>query len=138
MEDKVSGKEFYFFSVHLDHIGRVACHESALIVLTNIKRIAEDPLVIYIGDFNDTPDSEPIQVPESDGLLLDSREIPKIPPHGVAGTTNQFNLNVPMKNRIDHAFVTKGIQVNRYKALNEYWYRHFSSGHFPIVIEAGF
>lgn len=38
LKDKVSGKEFYFFSVHFDHIGKVARHESALIMLANIKR----------------------------------------------------------------------------------------------------
>ena len=75
---------------------------------------------------------------ESDGLLLDSREISKTPPYGTVGTTNQFNLNAPMKNRIDYIFVTKGIQVNKYGTLNECQYGHFSSDHFPIMIEAEF
>ena len=47
---------------------------------------------------------EPIQILKSDGLLLDSREISKTPPYGTVGTTNQFNLNAPMKNRIDYIF----------------------------------
>ena len=112
MKDKVSGKEFYFFSVHFDHIGKVARHESALIMLANIKKIAGDSPAICVGDFNGTPDSEPIQILKSDGLLLDSREISKTPPYGTVGTTNQFNLNAPMKNRIDYIFVTKNIHVN--------------------------
>ena len=77
LKDKVSGKEFYFFSVHFDHIGKVARHESALIMLANIKKIAGDSPAICVGDFNGTPDSEPIQILKSDGLLLDSREISK-------------------------------------------------------------
>ena len=136
LKDKVSGKEFYFFSVHFDHIGKVARHESALIMLANIKKIAGDSPAICVGDFNGTPDSEPIQILKSDGLLLDSREISKTPPYGTVGTTNQFNLNAPMKNRIDYIFVTKGIQVNKYG--NECQYGHFSSDHFPIMIEAEF
>ena len=138
LKDKVSGKEFYFFSVHFDHIGKVARHESALIMLANIKKIAGDSPAICVGDFNGTPDSEPIQILKSDGLLLDSREISKTPPYGTVGTTNQFNLNAPMKNRIDYIFVTKGIQVNKYGTLNECQYGHFSSDHFPIMIEAEF
>ena len=138
LKDKVSGKEFYFFSVHFDHIGKVARHESALIMLANIKKIAGDSPAICVGDFNGTPDSEPIQILKSDGLLLDSREISKTPPYGTVGTTNQFNLNAPMKNRIDYIFVTKNIHVNKYGTLNEFQYGHYPSDHFPIMIEAEF
>ena len=97
-----------------------------------------DSLAICVGDFNGTPDSEPIQILKSDGLLLDSREISKTPPYGTVGTTNQFNLNAPMKNRIDYIFVTKNIHVNKYGTLNEFQYGHYPSDHFPIMIEAEF
>ena len=93
---------------------------------------------ICVGDFNGTPDSEPIQILKSDDLLLDSREISKTPPYGTVGTTNQFNLNAPMKNRIDYIFVTKNIHVNKYGTLNEFQYGHYPSDHFPIMIEAEF
>ena len=124
--------------MHFDHIGKVARHESALIMLANIKKIAGDSPAICVGDFNGTPDSEPIQILKSDDLLLDSREISKTPPYGTVGTTNQFNLNAPMKNRIDYIFVTKNIHVNKYGTLNEFQYGHYPSDHFPIMIEAEF
>lgn len=135
LQDVKSGKQFYFFSVHFDHIGKVARHESALIMLANIKKIAGNNPAICVGDFNGTPTSEPIQILKGDGLLFDSREISKTPPYGTVGTTNQFNVNAKMESRIDYIFVTKGIQVNKYATLNEYQYGHFPSDHFPIMIK---
>lgn len=138
LKDKVSDKEFYFFSVHFDHIGKVARRESALIMLANIKKIAGNIPAICVGDFNGTPDSEPIKILKTDGLLLDSRVVSKTSPYGTVGTTNQFNLNAPMKNRIDYIFITRNIQVNKYGTLNEFQYGRFPSDHFPIMIEAEF
>lgn len=136
LQDVRSGKAFYFFSVHFDHMGKVARHESALIMLANIKKIAGSSPAICVGDFNGTPESEPIRILKSDGLLFDSREISETPPYGTVGTTNQFNLNAKMDGRIDYIFVTEGIPVKRYGTLNEYQYGHFPSDHFPIMIRA--
>lgn len=136
LQDKKSGEQFYFFSVHFDHMGKVARHESALQMLATIKKIAGGKPAICVGDFNGLPDSEPIKILKSDGLLFDSRDISQTPPYGTVGTTNQFNLNASMKDRIDYIFVTKGILINKYATLNENQYGRYPSDHFPIMVQA--
>lgn len=136
LQDQKSGEQFYFFSVHFDHMGKVARHESALQMLSAIKKIAGGKPAICVGDFNGLPDSAPIKILKSDGLLFDSRDISQTPPYGTVGTTNQFKLSASMKDRIDYIFVTKDIQINKYATLNENQYGRYPSDHFPIMVEA--
>ena len=133
-----TGKEFYVFNSHYDHQGQVARKNSSLLLLEKIKEIAGDFPVFATGDFNATPDSEPIQTLSKSGFLLDSYMITKEPPYGTVGTFNSFQLNAPMKNRIDYIWVTSGIEVKKYGVLNDVHYGHFPSDHFPVVIEAKF
>lgn len=133
-----TGKEFYVFNSHYDHQGQVARKNSSLLLLEKIKEIAGDFPVFATGDFNATPDSEPIQTLSKSGFLLDSYMITKEPPYGTVGTFNSFQLNTPMKNRIDYIWVTSGIEVKKYGVLNDVHYGHFPSDHFPVVIEAKF
>lgn len=136
LQDKKSGKQFYFFSVHFDHMGKVARRESSAMMLAYIKKIAGGKPAICVGDFNGLPDSEPIRILKSDGLLFDSRDISQTPPYGTVGTTNQFKLEAKMKDRIDYIFVTEGVRINKYATLNELQYGRFPSDHFPIMAEA--
>ena len=133
-----TGKEFCVFNSHYDHQGQVARKNSSLLLLEKIKEIAGDFPVFATGDFNATPDSEPIQTLSKSGFLLDSYMITKEPPYGTVGTFNSFQLNAPMKNRIDYIWVTSGIEVKKYGVLNDVHYGHFPSDHFPVVIEAKF
>ena len=133
-----TGKEFYVFNSHYDHQGQVARKNSSLLLLEKIKEIAGDFPVFATGDFNATPDSEPIQTLSKSGFLLDSYMITKEPPYGTVATFNSFQLNAPMKNRIDYIWVTSGIEVKKYGVLNDVHYGHFPSDHFPVVIEAKF
>ena len=133
-----TGKEFYVFNSHYDHQGQVARKNSSLLLLEKIKEIAGDFPVFATGDFNATPDSEPIQTLSKSGFLLDSYMITKEPPYGTVGTFNSYQLNAPMKNRIDYIWVTSGIEVKKYGVLNDVHYGHFPSDHFPVVIEAKF
>ena len=133
-----TGKEFYVFNSHYDHQGQVARKNSSLLLLEKIKEITGDFPVFATGDFNATPDSEPIQTLSKSGFLLDSYMITKEPPYGTVGTFNSFQLNAPMKNRIDYIWVTSGIEVKKYGVLNDVHYGHFPSDHFPVVIEAKF
>ena len=133
-----TGKEFYVFNSHYGHQGQVARKNSSLLLLEKIKEIAGDFPVFATGDFNATPDSEPIQTLSKSGFLLDSYMITKEPPYGTVGTFNSYQLNAPMKNRIDYIWVTSGIEVKKYGVLNDVHYGHFPSDHFPVVIEAKF
>ena len=62
MKEKKSGKKFWFFNTHFDHIGVAARQESAKLIFDKITEINSDTLpVILTGDFNLEPDSEAIQ-----------------------------------------------------------------------------
>lgn len=138
LKDKESNKQFYVFNVHYDHQGRIARKNSSILLLDKIKQIARNEPVFVTGDFNATPDDEPIQTIIADGKLIDSYSITKQPPYGTVGTTNAFRLDAPMKGRIDYVWVTSDVTVNKYGVLNDMQYGHFPSDHFPVVINASF
>ena len=58
--------------MHYDHEGEVARRNSSLLMLQRVREIAGDNPVICTGDFNATPDSEPIRIILQDGLLNDA------------------------------------------------------------------
>lgn len=137
-KEKVSGKEFYFFNVHYDHQGKEARRQSSFLLMKKIREIAGGYPVVVTGDFNATPDSEPIQIILKDGLLNDSFTVSRQPPYGTEGTFNSFNLNSSMQNRIDYVWVTHDIIVNKYGVLNDVYKGHFPSDHFPVMINVSF
>jgi len=137
-KDTKSGKEFYFFNSHYDHQGVIARLESSKLLLQRIKKIAGNSTFFCTGDFNATPDSEPIQVIYNDGLLIDSKLVAKQPPYGSEGTYNNFKVDAPMKNRIDYIFVSKNVTVKKYGVLNDSQYGRVPSDHFPVMIDASF
>ena len=137
-KDKVSNKEFYFFNSHYDHQGRVARLESSKLLLERMKKIAGNSTFFCTGDFNATPESEPIQVIYNDGMLIDSKLVSKKTPYGTEGTFNGFKFSAPMKDRIDYIFVSKDVTVNKYGVLSDSQYGRLPSDHFPVMIEASF
>ena len=135
-KDKLSGKEFFVFNSHYDHQGKVARKNSSLLLLKMIEQIAGDNPVFATGDFNATPDDEPIQTIYNSGKLNDSYLVTEEPPYGTEGTFSAFRIDAPMKNRIDYIWVTPGITVKKYGVLNDMQYGRFPSDHFPVVIQA--
>jgi len=136
--EKSSGNEFYLFNVHYDHEGKEARKNSSLLLIEKVKTMAGNLPVIVTGDFNATPESEPIQIIYNSGLLNDAYLVTKEPPYGTVGTFNSFQLDAPMENRIDYIWITPQITVKKYGVLNDMQYGRFPSDHFPVVIEAEF
>lgn len=134
--DKQTGKEFCLFNSHFDHEGVVARRESAKLLLASIKEMADGLPVFAIGDFNATPDSEPVRILLSDGLLRDAYVQSEEPPYGTPGTYQGFDRNAVALYRIDHIFVTSGIRVRKYGVLNETPNGKFPSDHYPVMIVA--
>ena len=133
--DKSSGVAFYVFNVHYDHQGKEARKNSSLLLIEKIKKMAGNTPVFVTGDFNATPESEPIQVIYTSGLLRDSYQATKEPPYGTTGTFNSFRTDAPMESRIDYIWVTPQVNVRKYGVLNEMQYGRFPSDHFPVAIE---
>lgn len=134
--DGETGKEFYLFNSHFDHEGVVARRESAKLLLAKIREIAGSAPVFATGDYNATPDSEPVQILQTDGLLKNSYDVTEQPPYGTPGTYHGYHMDREALNRIDHIFVTDGIRVLKYGTLNEIPNGKYPSDHFPIMIKA--
>lgn len=137
--EKISGKIFFLFNSHFDHQGVIARRESARLLLQKIKSIAgTNATVIITGDFNATPESEPIRILLNDGLLLDSYKISIQPPYGTYGTSNGWKIREKGKDqRIDHIFVTKDVSIQKYGVINDMPYGQFPSDHYPVMVKAG-
>ena len=131
-EDK-TGKKFMVLNTHFDHMGNVARTESAKLILRKIKELNTGNLpVILMGDFNLTPDKEPISV--ITGKLTDSRSITKKAPYGPEGTFNSFKFDAPLKDRIDYVFVNDQVEVKQYGVLTDSKDQRYPSDHLPVFV----
>lgn len=116
-EDKV----FYFFNLHMDHVGVVARREAAKLVVARIREIAKGATVILTGDFNVDQTNEIYGIFTKSGLLKDSYDAARIR-FAENGTFNAFKTEHFTHSRIDHVFVSPSMEVEAYGILtNSYW-----------------
>lgn len=137
-----TGKEFYYFNVHYDHIGVEARKESSKLMLSKIKEIAGDKHVIFTGDLNSNQNSEAYQTIIADGTLADSYTIAESKDNAGWHTLNRFNyFDAPATggSRIDHIFVTrKDSKINYWKIINDSYSEKYPSDHYPVMVEWSF
>lgn len=137
--DIKSGKVFFMFNSHYDHEGKVARRESSKLLLKKIRTIADKNVPVFVtGDFNASPDEEPMKIIEQDGMLKDSYKVSRQKPYGTYGTFNAFKPAAETNPRIDYIWVTDNIIVNKYGTLNDMKNGRYPSDHFPIMIKAKF
>jgi len=127
-----TGFTFYFFNLHMDHIGVVARRESAKLVLQKIKQMAGNAPTILTGDFNVDQTSDSYAVINNSGILKDSYVLSpmKMAP---SDSFNDFSANTAGDKRIDHIFVTKQFKVKRYGILTNTYHGRTPSDHYPVV-----
>ncbi|MCR5130004.1 MAG: endonuclease/exonuclease/phosphatase family protein [Prevotella sp.] len=114
-------KKFFYFNLHMDHVGTTARREAAKLVVQRIKEIAKGGQVILTGDFNVDQDNEIYRIFTESGVLKDSYTAARIR-FAENGTFNSFQSNLFTKSRIDHVFVSPSTQVEAYGVLtNSYW-----------------
>ena len=112
---------FYYFNLHMDHVGVVARREAARLVVAKIREIAQGAPVILTGDFNVDQDNEIYTIFTDSGLLKDSYDAARIR-FAENGTFNAFNTNYFTSSRIDHVFVSPVLNVEAYGVFtNSYW-----------------
>ena len=131
MRDRQSGKVFFVFSVHFDHEGVIARRESAHLMLKKMRELSGNFPLLCLGDFNATPDSEPITIMSAG--LRDAYYASATPPYGPVGTFNDFKLDAELKNRIDYIFINSRVKVQKYAALTDTFGARFPSDHLPVV-----
>ncbi|MGD2033440.1 MAG: endonuclease/exonuclease/phosphatase family protein [Bacteroidales bacterium] len=136
-EHTESRKKFLVFNTHFDHKGTKARSKSVRLVLEKIAEINSSDLpVIFMGDLNLTPETEPIDHLKKE--LNDSKDISMQPPYGPAGTSNGFDFNSMLDKRIDYIFVNDMIKVNSYAVLSDSKDRKYYSDHLPVFVSIRF
>ena len=153
---------FYFFNLHMDHVGVVARREAAKLIVRKIGEIAQGAPVIVTGDFNVDQNDEIYSIFTQSGLLKDSYLASRLR-FAENGTFNSFDTSLYTDSRIDHIFVSPGIGVDAYGILtNSYWMpdsasveqlkghdapqqidfsrytRRQPSDHYPVFVRLGF
>jgi endonuclease/exonuclease/phosphatase family metal-dependent hydrolase len=159
---KTRGITFYYFNLHMDHVGVVARREAAKLVVNRIREIAQGAPVILTGDFNVDQNDEIYTIFTQSGLLKDSYDAARIR-FAENGTFNAFKTNYFTTSRIDHVFVSSVINVEAYGVFtNSYWtpdddpdntlkasdapqqisfdtyIRHNPSDHYPVFVKIRF
>lgn len=121
-EDKTTKLRFYFFTLHMDHVGVIARKESAKLIIKKIKEINTKALpVVVTGDFNVDQNNEIYSIFTNSGILKDSYTSAK-QRFCENGTFNSFSSDLKTDGRIDHIFVSPIFEVNNYAVLTDgYW-----------------
>lgn len=131
-QHKESGKKFWVFNTHFDHMGEKARLESSKLILEKIKEINEKNLpALLMGDLNLEPDTEAVKLINKE--LNDSRKIAKIC-FGSEGTFNGYNFHEPVTRRIDYIFVNQKVKVKKYAVLTDSKQMRYPSDHFPVMV----
>lgn len=117
-KDKKSNLHFYFFNLHMDHVGVKARSESSKLVLDKIHEICKNDPVILTGDFNVDQNSDSYQIFANSGVLKDSYEHAEIC-FALNGTFNAFDPNLKTDSRIDHVFTSSSFSVDKYGILTD-------------------
>jgi endonuclease/exonuclease/phosphatase family metal-dependent hydrolase len=132
LKDKQSGKTFFWFNTHFDHIGKEARLQSALLIKKQIEKIAGKNPVLVSGDFNCDPHDAPYQalIAKGKAKLLDAAS-------GFSSecTFYGFNVNQQIENcvRIDYIFRSKHFKVVDFITINDNDGKYYPSDHLPVM-----
>lgn len=116
--DKETGFTFLFFNLHMDHIGVQARAESAKLILKKIQEFPKKLPAILTGDFNVDQTSESYLLLDNSGILRDAYQIADFR-YAPNGTFNGFHTDRKTDSRIDHLFLTKEFDVQKYGILTD-------------------
>lgn len=115
---KDSGKEFQFFNLHLDHVGKKARVESVLLVQKKMKEIGLNMPTFLTGDFNVDQTHDMYAVLSESDFLKDAFKTADFV-YAPNGTFNSYKTDGFTESRIDHIFVTDDIEVEKYGVLTD-------------------
>lgn len=131
--DKQTGKAVWVFNTHFDHKGNKARQESAKLLLTKAKEMAQNEAIVLIGDFNFSPDSEPYKTITSE--FSDAFSCYK---DGPKTTGRGFAVGEKEGNRIDHVFYSKQLKCSTYSILDKNDGKNYPSDHLPVISTLSF
>jgi len=120
-KDRVTHRKFFFFNLHMDHVGIIARREAAKLVVKRIDEMAGKKPVILTGDFNVDQNDEIYTIFTTSPLLKDCYTHARYC-FAENGTYNAYDPELKTKSHIDHIFVSPSFTVERFGVLtNSYW-----------------
>lgn len=138
--DTQTGKTFFIFNTHFDHIGITAKKSSSMLIKQKIANIVDDQPIILTGDFNTQDSTEAYNVLVSGSenekhKFFDAQFISKTGHHGSNVTFNGFGKSIVHSNKIDFIFVTEELLIIQHGVVDEIVDGHYPSDHMPVVAE---
>ena len=127
-----SGKEYWHFNTHFDHIGKIARNESAKLIVNQINQMTKKgSAVVITGDFNAQAEEAPIHTIKKDFKdPLDALAL-----EGPKGTFNAFVIGAALDRRIDYIFY-RGLRPLKYTHLDKTRANgRWISDHLPVKLE---
>lgn len=132
LQEKKSGRKFYFFNAHFDHEGIIARKESSKLVLKKIREIAGREAAFFTGDLNGDQFSEWYQTLANSGTLKDAfQEVDY--PYAVSGSFNGFGSTKNSMGIIDHIFGASQFHFLKWGILTDTYQGKFPSDHYPVM-----
>ena len=132
-KEKKSGKVFWVFNTHFDHVGEKARENSAKLIWERISALNKENLpVILMGDLNLEPHTGGIRFLMR--KMNDSKAVAKLD-FGPDGTYNGYNFKESVTRRIDYIFTSDEIEVKKYGVLSDSKDLKYPSDHLPVWVE---
>lgn len=135
-KDRKTGKTFFAFNTHFDHMGKEARAESAKLLLQKVASIAGKTPSTITGDLNARPAEEPFQLitNASNPLhLVNAKELSATPHYGPTGTFNGFGPKERDDQPIDYIFLKGPWKVKKHATISQAWNGRFASDHFAVL-----
>ena len=123
-----TGENVAVFNTHLDHIGEVAQHKGAELILANLKKY-DNIKTVLMGDFNVTPESEIYSI-FTKGGFDDSRTIAR-----ESDDINSFHWFGGSSKMIDFVFVKNIKNVSKVITATDMPDGKYPSDHYPVVAD---
>ena len=116
---QLNGKlRFFYFNLHMDHVGVQARSESAKLILKKIQQFPEGMPAVLTGDFNVDQTNESYALLDNSGIMRDAYQVAEFR-YAMNGTFNDFKTDAKTESRIDHLFLTPNFKVKKYGILTD-------------------
>lgn len=128
--DLKTGKCFYHFNTHFDHIGQESREKSAELLVRKASQVKPRDSIVMTGDFNAGEKNRAIRAIRKAGFLDSFRVVN--PHQKEVGTTTAFQ-QARHFDKIDYIFIDKGWTVKSSAILTDKFDDKWPSDHLPII-----
>ena len=142
---KSSGKPFYMFNTHLDHISQLSREKGIALIMSRLSRRKHPDPVVLTGDFNSGENNPVVRYLKGERQLeivnngMSKNPVPLVDTFRLlhkdaseVGTAHSFKGG-SAGNKIDYIFVSPGTEVLRAEILHDNQDNRYPSDHFPIT-----